>query len=121
MEQKTIFIVDDFDTSLAETASALQTDYNLLTMTSAKMMFKLLEKIKPDLILLDVEMPEVNGFDVLAEMKAHPEWKAIPVIFLTSWFDQGLAVDALSLGAADVINKPVNPSKLQTRVKQCIR
>jgi putative two-component system response regulator len=67
---KTIFAVDDSDTNLATAKKALEGRYRVLTMPSAAKMFALLEKISPDLILLDIEMPEMDGFDALLRLKS---------------------------------------------------
>jgi len=116
--QKLIFIVDDNDANLAFAASVLENEYRVLTMPSAQRMFLLLEKKRPDMILLDVEMPDMSGFDAIARLKANPEWEKIPVIFLTGWIDGKLLSDAQELGSIEVIPKPINPSVLLNCVKK---
>ena len=101
-----LFIVDDSDTNLATAEEALEDYYNVMTMPSAAKMFDLLEKITPNLILLDVEMPEMNGFDALDKLKSNAEWAKIPVIFLTGTVDASIAERGLSMGAVDIISKP---------------
>jgi diguanylate cyclase (GGDEF)-like protein len=71
---------------------------------------------KPDLILLDVEMPEMTGFEAIAILKGHEAWKDIPVVFLTGIDDGNLLPRALELGAADVIHKPFGQTMLQDSV-----
>ena len=85
--QKTVFIVDDNDTNLAMAKSALKEQYRVMTLPSAEKMFALLEKIKPDLILLDIEMPEMDGFEALQLLKDNEAYADIPVVFLTGMTD----------------------------------
>jgi putative two-component system response regulator len=116
--EKLIFIVDDNDANLTMAASALEREYRILTMPSAKKMFLLLEKKRPDLILLDIEMPETSGFEAIAKLKENPQYMDIPVIFLTGYIDDNLFSDAKKAGALDVINKPILSSTLQACVKR---
>jgi len=67
--QKTIFVVDDKDTNLSMAKEALKEQYRVMTLPSAAKMFALIEKITPDLILLDIEMPEMDGFEALHPLK----------------------------------------------------
>ena len=115
--EKMVFIVDDSNASLMVAAKALESEFRVLTMPSAEKLFSLLERLKPDGILLDIEMPKINGFDAIARLKAHPEWSAIPVMFLTGWSDAALMVRALSAGALGVISKPFEPGALRDAVK----
>jgi len=116
--QKLIFIVDDNDANLTVAACALEGEYRVLTMPSAQKMFSLLEKKKPDLILLDVEMPEISGLEAAVRLKENRQWKDIPVLFLTGYSDEKLLSAAKDCGALDVINKPFTPSELLENVKK---
>ena len=118
--QKLLFIVDDNDANLTVAALALEEEYRVLTMPSAEKMFSLLEKKCPQLILLDIEMPEMNGLEAIAGLKANPQWKDIPVIFLTGWVDEDLLSRALKLGAVEVIQKPIIPPALLNCVKKYV-
>jgi len=113
----TIFIVDDSDTNLSMAESALEDQYRVLTMPSVTKMFSLLGKIIPDLILLDIEMPEMNGLDALKKLKSHEAWKNIPVIFLTGRTDETVEVHCFELGAVDFITKPFSAPVLLKRIK----
>jgi len=77
----------------------------------------MLEKTKPDLILLDVEMPEMSGYDAIWEIKSNPETAEIPVIFLTGKDDPEDELKGLSLGAVDYIAKPFSPPLLIKRIE----
>jgi putative two-component system response regulator len=118
---KTIFIVDDSDTNLATAEEALEDDYNVMTLPSADKMFTLLEKITPDLILLDIEMPVMNGFEALERLKANNSWSAIPVIFLTGTIDAGIEDRSSKSGAVGIISKPFDRSALLDRVKSHVK
>jgi putative two-component system response regulator len=115
-----VFIVDDNDVNLITAASILEEDYRVLTMPSAGKMFLLLEKKLPDLILLDVEMPEMNGLEAIAKLKENPAWRDIPVLFLTAWADDKLRSQAAESGVLDIILKPVIPENLLCCVKKHI-
>jgi len=112
---KTIFVVDDSDTNLATAEDALEDQYNVMTVPSAAKMFSLLEKVTPDLILLDIEMPEMNGFEALERLKAG-SWSGIPVIFLTGTIDASIEERSSKLGAAGIISKPFSASALLDRM-----
>ena len=71
---------------------------------------------KPDLILLDISMPEMDGYEVLQRLKSKPETSGIPVIFVTALNDTGSELKGLSLGAVDYITKPFNPALIRSRV-----
>jgi len=114
---KTIFIVDDSDTNLATAEEALEDYYSVMTLPSAPKMFKLLEKITPDLILLDIEMPEINGFDALKSLKANNSWANIPVIFLTGTIDAAIEKRSSELGAVGIITKPFSSYVLLDSIK----
>jgi signal transduction histidine kinase len=112
-----IFIVDDNISNLMKAASILESDYQVITMSSAAKMFSMLERKHPELILLDIEMPEMNGFEAIVKLKEHPEWRDIPVIFLTGRIDEE---KGLSLGAVDYITKPYSPVIVKLRVQNQI-
>ena len=115
--QKTIFIVDDNDTNLAVAMSTLENQYRVFPMASADKMFAFLEKIKPDLILLDIEMPGTNGFEALIKIKNNYLYMDIPVIFLTNHGDPDTETRGFELGAVDFITKPFSSRVLLTRIK----
>jgi len=113
----TVFIVDDSDTNLATAEEALEDHYNVMTIPSAAKMFSLLEKITPNLILLDIEMPEMNGFEALEKLKNSNSWASIPVIFLTGTIDASIEERGLKLGAVGIIAKPFSAPILLDRIK----
>ena len=114
---KTIFIVDDKYTNLTMAEEVLESQYRIMTLSSAAKMFALLEKVIPDLILLDIEMPEMDGFEALQLLKDNKTYSNIPVIFLTSMSSSELEIRGLQLGAVDFITKPFTDLVLLNRVK----
>jgi len=113
---KTLFIIDDSDTNLATAEEALEDHFNVMTLPSAAKMFDLLEKITPELILLDIEMPEMNGFEALERLKAGSKWASIPVIFLTGTKNASIEEKSKNLGAVGIVTKPFDPSSLLNAV-----
>ena len=113
--QKTIFVVDDNDTNLQAAKEALKGHYRVLTLPSGAKMFTMMEKITPDLILLDIEMPEMDGFQALSKLKE--TGFIIPVIFLTSLHDADVEVKGFQLGVVDFITKPFSAPVLINRIK----
>ncbi|MCL2693661.1 MAG: response regulator, partial [Oscillospiraceae bacterium] len=105
--QKTVFVVDDSDTNLSMAKEALKEHYRVMTLPSAAKMFSLMERITPDLILLDIEMPEIDGFEALRRLKAGgTQFDNIPVIFLTGMTDTQVEVRGFEMGVIDFITKP---------------
>jgi len=116
-EQRLIFLVDDSIVNLNTGKNALQHKYTVVTMPSGEKLLLSLKKAKPDLILLDINMPGMSGYDVIKELKANAETSEIPVIFLTAKNEDESEVLGLSLGAVDYIIKPFSPPILLKRVE----
>lgn len=114
---KTIFVVDDSDTNLLKAEEALENFYRVMTLPSAEKMFDLLDNVMPDLVLLDIEMPGMNGLDALEKLKATRVYRDIPVIFLTSRDDSEVEAHGFELGAVDFISKPFSTPVLVNRIK----
>ena len=114
---KVAFIVDDNAAHLVTAKNALADVYRTLALSSAERMFQLLSEITPDLILLDVEMPEMNGFEALSILKSDEKFKTIPVIFLTEKHDAESEMRGFEMGAIDFINKPFSPPVLIRRIQ----
>lgn len=118
---KTIFVVDDNNTNLLMAKEALDGTYRALAIPSAEKMFELMAKIKPDLILLDVEMPGMDGYTALTKLKQIEKTAKIPVIMITAYTSDLLEAQALEAGAADFITKPFAKPVLLNRVKAHLR
>jgi putative two-component system response regulator len=114
---KKVFIVDDNDTNRMAAKTALDGTYTTYALPSAEKMFKLAEKITPDLILLDVDMPEMDGLEAMAILKADIKLKSIPVIFLTAKHDTETELKGFEMGALDFIRKPFSTPVLIKRIE----
>lgn len=112
-----ILIVDDNPANLSTINGILSGIYKVYAVSSGEMALKLLVKQRPDLILLDIEMPVMNGIELLCVLKADSKYSKIPVIFLTIQNDIDVEANAFKLGAVDYIRKPVNDIVLLSRVK----
>ena len=117
---KVVYIVDDNATNLVAAKTALEGTYKTYALPSAEKMFQLLEKIIPDLILLDVEMPEMGGFEAIKILKSKPETKNIPVVFLTASTVSEDRLEGLTLGAIDYISKPFLSNLLLQRINHAL-
>ncbi|MEI7613821.1 MAG: response regulator [Betaproteobacteria bacterium] len=119
----TILVIDDIVDNIDVLVGLLQDEYKVRTSKSGIAALKMLDTtIKasqplPDLILLDVMMPEMDGFEVCRQLKANPATAGIPVIFLSAADDVQNVVQGLELGAVDYVTKPANPTVLKIRVK----
>jgi len=116
-DKKIIYLVDDELTSLMLGKKILAEHYEVFTMDSGAAFLEFLKKGVPDLILLDVEMPEMNGYETIKIIKSDEKTKDIPVIFLTAKADEYHELKGLSLGAMDYITKPFSKSVLLKRVE----
>lgn len=115
--RKKIMLVDDNIMNLAIGKNVLQEQYDVFTVPSGEKLFKIMERARPDLILLDIEMPDMNGYEVIRRLKADEATKAIPVVFLTAMSDAESELEGLSLGAVDFIVKPFSPPLLLKRIE----
>ena len=116
-DKKTIFLVDDDITNLTVGDYALSDYYHVFTINSGAALLKMLERRIPDLILLDVEMPVMNGYETIKRIKSNPATCDIPVIFLTAQSAVKNEFEGLSLGAIDYILKPFTPPLLRKRIE----
>lgn len=112
-----ILIVDDTPANIETLAALLKEHgYKISVATNGRQALDVLAKLRPDLILLDVMMPEMDGFETCARVKASGEWRDIPIIFLTSKTDTADIVRGFELGAVDYVGKPFNAHELLARV-----
>jgi putative two-component system response regulator len=116
-EKELIILVDDNPANLRTGINVLSGKYAVATAPSAGKLFGLLENSKPALILLDIDMPEMNGYEAIKILKAKDSTKDIPVIFLTGKTESGDELEGLSLGAIDYITKPFQPPLLLKRIE----
>jgi putative two-component system response regulator len=112
-----IMLVDDNVSNLAIGRSMLKDHYEVFPIPSGRKLFEVLEHVTPALILLDILMPEMDGFEVIRRLKTAGPWDDIPVIFLTSKADEGSELEGLSLGAIDYVAKPFSAPLLLQRIR----
>lgn len=115
-----ILIVDDDEISSKAVMSMLQDEYCTIGARSGREAFELLKEQTPDLILLDVHMPEMDGHTVLRRIKNNPEYADIPVIFLTSDEDEHTEVQGFDEGAIDFLRKPFRKAVAQQRIRRIL-
>src|SRR5271169_241680 len=116
-EKKLILVVDDAPANLQVVRSILKDDFMIRVATSGVKALDLVKaKPQPDLILLDVEMPEMDGYEVCGILKATPEARDIPVIFLTGKTEIDDETKGFEVGAVDYIHKPFSPAVVKARV-----
>jgi putative two-component system response regulator len=110
-------MVDDNLANLKVGKSILSDTYTVLTCPSAAKLFELLERFEPELILLDVDMPDMDGYETIKLLKSQADTRDTPVIFVTAKNDAASELEGLSLGAVDYISKPFSPLLLKKRVE----
>ncbi|MDO6708188.1 two-component system response regulator [Photobacterium sp. 1_MG-2023] len=115
--RKTLLLVDDEPANLQVLKNILSAEYRLLFARNGNRALALAASEKPDMILLDVMMPDMSGFEVIQELKARPELRHIPVIFVTALSETENETQGFELGAVDFITKPVSPPIVCARVK----
>ena len=115
-KRKKIFIVDDEVVNLKIGKNALSDYYDVFPLDSGKAVLDMLHNVVPDLILLDIMMPEMDGHETLKRLKADNRAADIPVIFLTSKGDIGTVLEGISGGVNDYIVKPFEPAQLRERI-----
>jgi len=117
-DQKTILIVDDEPVNLVVLTNLLKTDYRVIAARSGEQAIaRARGEIKPDLILLDIMMPGMDGYVVCSELKSHDATRDIPVVFVTAMNDELDETKGLEAGAIDYITKPISPTIVSARVR----
>ncbi len=114
--KKTILIIDDSIENL-DIISEILREYDVVDSTSARSAFEIVKEEHIDLILLDIIMPDIDGFEACKHFKLHKESSSIPIIFLTAKSDEESIEQAYDLGGIDYVSKPVKPKELLARVK----
>ena len=115
-EKSTVLVVDDATENIDVIVGLLKEQYKVKAAVNGMKALKIIEKNPPDLILLDIMMPEMDGYEVIQALKAHPATRDIPVIFLTGKTEASDETKGFELGAVDYISKPFNPAVVKARV-----
>jgi len=118
--RRKIMLVDDDQSCRQQGRVILKDLYEVYPLPSANKLFELLEKITPELILLDIMMPGIDGFEALKRLKGDERYAKIPVIFLTATKDKENVVKGVALGAAGFITKPFKAADLAMYIDKCI-
>ena len=122
MNAPSILIVDDEPSNFDVIAAQLSDcDYQIHYAFSGQEALSSLDIYNPDLILLDVMMPGINGIEVCQQIKAMPKWQAVPIVMVTALSSKSDLAQCLGAGADDFISKPVNSEELRARVKSMLR
>jgi CheY-like chemotaxis protein len=116
-----ILIVDDNLVSLKQISALLSNDYEVSLAKSGELALQICAQKQPDLILLDVEMPGMDGFETIARLKADGGLKQVPVIFLTGNSDAETQKKCMGAGAVDFITKPADTDALHSKIKQHLK
>ncbi|MCL2708744.1 MAG: response regulator [Defluviitaleaceae bacterium] len=116
--RKKIMLVDDDQTILQTGRYMLKSDYDVYPLPSAEKLFEALKRVVPDLILLDIQMPDESGFDVILKLKLDERYESIPVIFLTATNDRDSVILGVTLGASDFVIKPFSADDLILRIEK---
>ena len=116
-KQQTILIVDDEPGNIEILSATLGDNYEILVTTSGKEALEIAARQIPDMIILDIIMPVMSGYEVLQNLKRSPSLKEIPVIFVTALDQEDHETKGLELGAVDYIPKPFNAAIVKLRVK----
>jgi len=117
MIDKTILMIDDTISNL-DMVSDFLIDYDVITSLSGQDAIEILNEEEIDLILLDIMMPDMNGYEVCTQLKNNPRTKDIPIIFLTSKSDEDSIEKAYEIGGIDYVTKPFKPKELLAKVKR---
>ncbi|SFR63984.1 response regulator receiver modulated diguanylate cyclase [Thiomicrospira sp. ALE5] len=112
-----VLIVDDMKSNRQILASALENDYQVITAESGSECIEICQKSPPDLVLLDIIMPEKDGYEVCKELKSDTKTQAIPIIFVTALTEPDQEERGLNLGAVDYITKPFHLPIIKARVR----
>lgn len=118
----TIMIIDDESIIIEVVQAFLEEEgyKNFVSLSDSRQAIKEIEKCRPDLLLLDLVMPEVSGFDILSNLRSHPKLRHMPVIILTASTEVENKLKALELGATDFLAKPLDRCELALRVRNTL-
>ena len=116
-KKQKIMLIDDSKTNLTMGKTILSELYDVYALPSADKLFEFLKHVTPDLILLDIKMPGINGYEAITLLKADKQYADIPVIFVTAKSSESDEYEGLALGAIDYVTKPFIPALLLKRIE----
>ncbi len=122
MKKFNILIVDDVPTNIDVLMKTLKKkEYSIFVAPSGKVALELIPKINPDLVLMDVMMPEINGYETCQKIKENPEFKNLPILFITAKADEADIVKGFEMGGVDYIKKPFQQEEVLARIASQIK
>ena len=113
-----VLVVDDTETNIDILMDILGDEYDVVVAMDGEGALEAVDDDTPDLILLDIMMPDIDGFEVCKRLKNNPDTAGIPIIFLSALAEDEDKQKGLDLGAVDFITKPLDPAEIQTKVKK---
>jgi len=119
-DRKTILVVDDEPANIDVVKSVLSGTYLIQAAVNGKVALKIAAKKLPDVILLDIMMPEMDGYEVCKALKSEPNTAKIPIIFVSGKDQQSDHDKGIELGAVGYLNKPVDPSELERAIADTV-
>lgn len=120
-EKSCVLVVDDTPENIDIANGILKSEYRVRAAISGEKALNFISRNQPDLILLDVMMPDMDGYEVCRRLKSNETSKHIPVIFVTGKTEPSEIAKAMDLGAADYLVKPIDPKMLLEKVRQHLR
>ena len=118
--KRTVLVIDDDKMILDMIQGILEDKFEVSAVNDGQKAFRVLERIHPDVILLDLKMPGMDGYDVISRLKVNQEYKSIPVIFLTAVTDEYSVTKCFEAGAEDYICKPFTANALTARLERVL-
>jgi two-component system, cell cycle response regulator DivK len=119
---KCILVVEDQEDNRQILRDLLgATDYEMIEAENGQEALSAIEKRRPDLILMDIQLPVMDGYEATRRIKANPEWKSIPVIVVTSYALSGDAEKARAAGCDDYVTKPYSPRQLLAKIREYLK
>lgn len=115
--RKHIVVVDDNPVNLDLAETVLREEFKVTKLISGEQLLKFLNRVRPDMILLDIQMPGISGFDVLREIRKNPQFENIPVIFLSGQKEPASEREGFQIGAQDFIGKPFDNEVMLSRIR----
>ena len=119
---KTILVVEDQEDNRQILRDLLgATDYEMVESENGQQAIDAVTKKKPDLILMDIQLPVMDGYEATRRIKANPDWKSIPIIVVTSYALSGDAEKARAAGCDDYVTKPYSPRQLLAKIREYLK
>jgi CheY-like chemotaxis protein len=115
-----ILVVDDQPINIRVIHGLFKSQFDVVMAMNGEQALSQAEQHRPDLIVLDVMMPDMDGYEVCRRLKANPNTRAVPVVFVTAHNDPADEIQGIALGAIDFISKPINAVLVEARVKTYI-